>query len=561
MGRVVGRLRREKEEVGVSHGAVTAKHPLAAAAALDVLERGGNAVDAAVVATLCTGVLLPLASGIGGGGYLLFHEAASGRTQVVDYASESPASAHAEMYPPHPEGGFSTAQGWRRVAGDTNLHGWLSMAVPGSVAGLSLALERWGTLSWAEALAPAIELAEAGFPAPQELVHQFINDWRVLAAHPSSWRTFTDHGRPFKPAERVRWPDLARTLRRLAAAGPRDFYEGEIGRAIAADMAEHGGHITAADLAAYSPRLPDAPLSLTYRDVTVHTVPGSAGGITALQTLALLEGFPLSSLQPESEAALHLWDVASRLAFADRAMYAGDATLVDVPWHGLLHADYIAERRALIGDAAGAGYEAGDPWQYEGRPRPAATYAPSRPWEPGGTQHVSVVDRQRNAVALTDTTVSWSGVALPRTGIVMNNAMTWHNPEPGRANSVAPRRRGLNNMTPSILLRDGRLFASLGARGGRRIIGTVAQVISNLVDYRLGPQAAVTALSDSSQPALVVDPRVPEPVRAALRDRGHRVEVAASRAGAGAGAIVVQPHIGRLLAGEDPSGESAAAGY
>ena len=187
---------------------------------------------------------------------------------------------------------------------------------------------------------------------------------------------------------------------------------------------------------------------------------------------------------------------------------------MDVPWQGLLSPAYA--RPAPGGHRAPTGrpgaYVAGDPWPFDGHPRPAHSYPPSRPWESGGTTHLSVVDGERNAVALTQTLLSWSGVVLPRTGIVMNDAMGWFDPLPGRANSIAPGKRGLNNMSPVILLRDGRPWVTLGAPGGRRIIGTVAQVVSNLLDHRMGVQEAISAPKiDCSEPATKVDARIPAP--------------------------------------------------
>ena len=243
--------RRVKDEVAAPRAMVTAKQPPAAEAAADVLERGGNAVDAAVVAALVGGVLLPLASGIGGGGYLVFHDAAAGTTHVVDYAMQSPSAAVPGFFDIDPAGGFGTGMGWRKAVDHANWHGWRSMCVPGAVAGLSTALERFGTIGFAEALAPAIALAEEGFPISPELASELVSNWPLLQAHPSSFATFTDSGRPLKAGDRLRRPALARTLRRLADHGPRDFYEGEIARGIAADMRDHGGAIDAADLAGY----------------------------------------------------------------------------------------------------------------------------------------------------------------------------------------------------------------------------------------------------------------------------------------------------------------------
>jgi gamma-glutamyltranspeptidase/glutathione hydrolase len=299
-----------------------------------------------------------------------------------------------------------------------------------------------------------------------------------------------------------------------------------------------------------------------YRGTAIHAAPGATGATTTLEMLNILEGFDVRALGAGSAETLHRWIEASRLAFADRYRYLADAERVDVPWRGLLAEDYAARRRAAIGARAATAYAAGDPWPFEGRARPEVSYRPSRPWEPEGTTHLSVVDGDRNAVALTQTLLSWSGVVLPRSGVVMNDAMGWFDPLPGRANSIAPGKRGLNNMSPVILLDEGRPWVTLGAPGGRRIIGTVAQVISNLVDHRMGVQEAITAPKiDCSEPVTRVDARIPESVRADLEARGHTLAVTEGTPGASPSAVLIDHRTGDLRGGEDPFSEGVATGY
>ena len=560
--RVTSRLRREKDEVVAREGMVVAKHPLAAQAGRDVLERGGNAVDAAVTTAFATGVTLPFSNGLGGGGYLLFHEAAAARTHVVDYAMQAPAAAHETMYAPDPAGGCGGSFGWRLMRDHANWHGWRSIAIPGTVAGLSLALERFGTVSLAEALAPAIRLAADGFPLSQALATSINNQWELIGRTASSRAVLADGGRPRVVGERLVQPQLARTLRRLAEAGAADFYCGAVAEEIVADMGEHGGLLAASDLAEYRPRLPEAPLVGHYRETAIHAAPGATGATTTLELLNILEGYDLRASGAGSAETLHRWIEASRLAFADRYQYLADAERIDVPWRGLLAVAYAAERRKAVGARAATAYAAGDPWPFEGRARPEVGYPPSRPWEPEGTTHLSVVDGDRNAVALTQTLLSWSGVVLPRSGVVMNDAMGWFDPLPGRANSIAPGKRGLNNMSPVILLDEGRPWVTLGAPGGRRIIGTVAQVISNLVDHRMGVQEAIAAPKiDCSEPVTRVDARVPESVRADLEARGHALAVTEGTPGASPSAVLIDHRTGDLRGGEDPFSEGVATGY
>jgi gamma-glutamyltranspeptidase/glutathione hydrolase len=542
---------------------VDAKHPLAAQAGVDVLERGGNAVDAAVTTAFATGVTLPFSNGIGGGGYLLFHDAAAARTHVVDYALQAPAAAHERMYDLEPDGSVGGSFGWRLARDNANWHGWQSMAIPGTVAGLALALERFGTIGLAEALAPAIRLAEEGFPLSPGLTASINNQWDLISRFPSTCAVFTNQGRPYAVGERLRQPQLARTLRRLAEVGPGDFYHGRIADEIVADMREHGGLLREDDLAEYRPRTPERPLEGSYRGVTIHAAPGATGATTTLEILNILSGYDLSRLGAGSADTLHLWIEASRLAFADRFQHLADPAFVDVPWRGLLAPAYAAERRRAVDSSRTSGrYVAGDPWPHEGRPRPAVTYPPSRPWERGGTTHLSVVDRARNTVALTQTLLGWSGVVLPRAGFVMNDGMGWFDPEPGHANSVAPRKRGLNNMSPVILLTGGQPWLTLDAPGGRGIIGTLAQVISNVVDHGLGIQAAISAPKiDCSEPVTKLDVRIPDEVRADLTARGHRLAVVEGTPGASPSAILIDHETGLLHGGEDPFSEGVAVGY
>jgi gamma-glutamyltranspeptidase/glutathione hydrolase len=560
--RVVTRVRREKDEVVASAGMVVAKQPPAALAGLEILEQGGNAVDAAVATAFACGVVMPLATGLGGGGYIVFHEARTGQTHVLDYALQAPLAAHERMFELDPAGGYTPGFGWRLVNRDANRRGWRSIAVPGQVAGLSLALERWGTMRLDQALAPAIRLAEEGFPVSQEVVHGVVADWPLLQAHPSTYASFADNGRPRRVGEVWRRPALARTLRRLVEAGPEDFYRGQIARDIAADMAAGGGLVSLEDLERYRAREAPAPLSITYRGAAIRAAPGPAGAATMLQILKLLEGFDVAGLGTGNAAGMHHWIEAVRLAFADRSKYLADPAVVDVPWGGLLSDGYAAERRQLIQpERARRSYPHGDPWPHEGRPRPAVDYPPSAQWGTPGTSTLCAADAQHNLVALTDTLVGWSGVVLPRTGLVMNNGMMWFDPEPGHANSIGPGKRGLNNMAPAVVVQDGKPLLAVGARGGRKIVATVAQVISNVLDHGMGAQAAVSEpLLDCTEPATRIHSRTPHSVREELERMGHTLRDLPGNPGANPSVILVDWPSGTLHGGDEPYGEGIAAG-
>jgi gamma-glutamyltranspeptidase/glutathione hydrolase len=412
-------------------------------------------------------------------------------------------------------GGVSAALfPWPRVEGDANVFGHLSVAVPGSVAGLSHALARWGTMEWADALAPAIELAERGYEPDWYQALYTAKFLEELSRYPATARTFLRDGRAIyrppslQPGDRVTYPDLARTLRLLARDGPEAFYRGAFADALCAEMAEHGGLITREDLEAYRVREAE-PLWGRYRDVDLAFPPGATGGITALEILNILAAFPPERVSWTRPDGLHRRALAIGRAFRDRFEYLGDPEQVPAPWDRLASPAYAhAVARELRGAAPPA-------------VRPAPRAAPEE-----CTTHISVVDRHGNMVALTHTAVSLFGsfVVVPGTGVLLNNGMIWFDPEPGRPNSVAPGKRALVNMAPVLGFRRGRPWLSAGAPGGRAIISAMPQVLANAIDGRGPLQAAVEAPRVHTEGGeLLVSDRVGPAALRALARRGWAV--------------------------------------
>jgi gamma-glutamyltranspeptidase/glutathione hydrolase len=518
---------------------VAAKTPLAAAAGADVLRRGGNAVDAAVTTAFTAGVVEPWMNGLGGGGYLVV-QAPDEAPAVVEYPMRAPAGARPEMFPLTGVAGDEAMFGWPAVADNANTFGYRSVAVPGTVAGLALALERWGTISLTEALAPAIRWAEEGFPVFWHTTLYVAKDLATLRQFPATAVIFLDgNGCPPNSPEqarpaRLRQEDLARTLRAIASEGPRVVYEGAIGQAIADDLAANGAPFTRDDFAGYQAAITPA-LTTTYAGTEVHTIGGGTGGTTLVESLNLLSQFDPRQLGYHTPVALHRMAQAFRVAFADRFAWLADATQIDVPVDLLADPAYAAERaRAFSADRL--------------EPLPAATperagvrhglatsipgYVPDAlaagQMADGSTTHLSVIDRNGMAVSCTQTLLSlWgSRVTAPGTGILLNNGMMWFDPEPGRPNSVAGGKTPLCNMAPVVLSRNGRPWVSLGASGGRRILNCNAQLISNLTDWRLAAQPAIIAPRiDCSTPELLLSWRFPEETVTALRAMGHRVGI------------------------------------
>jgi gamma-glutamyltranspeptidase/glutathione hydrolase len=506
-----------KREAVAANGMITCLHPLAADAAVTVLRNGGNAIDAAVTAGFVLGVVEPMMSGIGGGGIMVV-SLAGGQTVVIEHGPQAPAAATPDMFDLVGEGtaGF---YGWPAVKDDANIVGPRSIAVPGTVAGLSMALKRFGTLSLADALAPAIRLAEEGFPLDWFTAAAIARDTKYLRRFPASAAILLSDGAPLPPHFDI-YPsylvqrDLATTLRTLARDGADAFYKGELAAKLTADLG-NGALLTASDLAAYQPRLyegNDARIG-TYRGLDIYGAPYEGGCVTTAEILGLLDRHDPASGGPGSGPAYHLIAEAARRAFADRFSYLADHAQVDAPWSLLRDPAYLDRRAAEIDlEAAtvdvGAGLAAS----------PAG----------GHTTHLCVVDAQRNTVALTQTLLDHFGsrVVAPGTGVFLNNGMMWFDPRPGRPNSVAGSKRALTAMSPLVLCRDGRPVLAIGASGGRKILTAIAQVVGHVVDRGFGPQAAIEIprVHCEGTDTLVDDRAAPEAV-AVLRRFGHRVKL------------------------------------
>jgi gamma-glutamyltranspeptidase/glutathione hydrolase len=458
--------------------------------------------------------------------------------------------------------------------------------VPGLVAALCTAHQRLGRLPLARVLEPAIRLAADGWPVDWLTVAHTANGMRLLQQNAAAAAVFLPEGRPpvWGPTPTVlRQSDLAETLRHIAREGADGFYRGDVADAIAADMRDHDGLITADDLANY-PRRVDAPQRVRYRDVEILTPPMPCGGTTALETLKILEHFDVRAAGHNTVDGLDLFIRAARWAYADRFQYLGDPELAPVPLSGLLSDGHTGEIAGALHDD-GAVLSPGaddpqpwvrfstsapplDPWRFDPAPRPAAAFAGSVAGDDDTcTTHFAVVDSERNAVSCTITAAGLfgAGVVTPGTGILWNNGMTWFNPLPGAANSIAPGKRAVTNMTPVIVMRDGQPYALLGAPGGRKIINAITQVIGNVVDHRLSLQAAITAPRvDASANETLADVRLDPEVVEGLRARGHRLRIvedspAESNFSRPLG-ILINPAEGRLHSGLTPMHMAVARG-
>ena len=504
--------------VFAENGMVASQEATATRIGVDILKRGGNAIDAGVAVGFALAVTLPRAGALGGGGFMMVHHAETGETVAIDYREMAPAAAHRDMY--------------LDAAGevDTQLARYTHHAagVPGAVAGLVFALDRYGTLPLAEVLAPAIRLAERGILVTQDLSGSLESRRERLQRWPATAAIFYhEDGRPYRPGERLIQADLAWSLRQIAAYGADAFYKGAIAERIAADMAAHGGPMTLEDLAAYRVAV-RAPVRGTYRGYEIASMPPpSSGGVHLVQILNLLEDYPLASLGHNGAEALHLMAEAMKLAYADRSQHLGDPDFWPVPVAGLTSKAYAESLRTTIDPA---------------RARPAAEIAAGdpMPYESPETTHYSVMDRWGNVVSNTYT-INFgygSGIVAAGTGILLNNEMDDFSAKPGvpnaygllggDANAVAPAKRPLSSMTPTILLKDGQPFLATGSPGGGRIITTTLQVILNVVDHGMNIAAATAAPRVHHQwlpDELRVEAGLSPDTIALLESKGHKVVV------------------------------------
>jgi gamma-glutamyltranspeptidase/glutathione hydrolase len=409
--------------------------------------------------------------------------------------------------------------------------------------GLATLLARHGTISWADAIAPAVRIARDGFMVGQTLAASWryrardprlCNTLDCLEANPEAWRIFLrENGEPPEPADTLRNPDYADALERLAAAGPEDFYTGALAEEISRDLAANGSFVTAQDLAEYAVR-DVQPLVGTYRGWEIRTSPPPHGGPTLLAALNILEGYDLAGMGHNSAEYIYQVSMALRAAFADRNPYLGDMEFVDVPLAWMISKERAAEWRKHI--AAG---------------RPIAVdYVPP---EPPDTTHVSVVDRHGNCVALTHSLGSGSGVITPGLGFIYNNSMCNFNPLPGRANSIAPRKSRTTGMTPTVVYRDRTPAVVIGAPGGTKIITSVLQVLLNILDFGMSPSEAVLAPRFDCQGDLITcQPRIPAFVRDEVARRHPVTASPNSHGGMGlVHVIALDPDTGRLAGGAD----------
>ncbi|MGE0103577.1 MAG: gamma-glutamyltransferase [Blastocatellales bacterium] len=539
------------------HGMVSSVSEIASQVGADILKRGGNAVDAAVAVGLALAVVWPSAGNLGGGGFMVIRRA-DGKATAIDYREMAPAAAHRNVY-------LDEKGEYIR---ESSTYGHRAAGVPGTVAGLAYALEKYGTMKWSEVAEPARRLAADGFPVWYHLERSLRGGSQQLSRYPETKRIYLRDGKLYETGEIFRQPELAAVFERMIKSGPREFYEGKTARLIEESMRKAAGSngkpwMTVDDLKAYRP-VEREPLRGTYRGHEIITMPPpSSGGVAMIQMLNILERYDLKSMGAGSSEALHLMVESMRRAFADRAEYLGDPDFVKVPVAGLTSRKYADQLAATI-----------DPNRAStsvriGHGNPVA-------YESDETTHFTVVDRDGNVASNTYTLNDSFGnkITVEGAGILLNNEMDDFAPKPGspnfygliqgEANAVAARKRPLSSMTPTIVLRDGKLLFAVGSPGGPTIINTVMQVIINIIDHGMDIQQAIEwpRIHHQWMPDEIRwEPYGLSPdTRKRLVEMGHRLVERPRQMGDAEG-IMIEEKTGVRLGGADPRLGGRSVGY
>jgi gamma-glutamyltranspeptidase/glutathione hydrolase len=528
------------------HGVVAAAKPEASRVGVDILKRGGNAVDAAIATGFALGVLEPNASGIGGGGFMIIKLARMNEAVVIDFRETAPGAARPDLY---------RFDADNHVVGNASVVGGLAVGVPGEVAGLLYALEHFGSgrLSRAQVLQPAIDWANKGIPVTVNLAAIIKDNFDTIKKFPACSGIYLKDGLPYEVGDTIRNPDLAATLKLVADKGADAIYKGEIARRIAEEVQKQGGILTVADLANYKIQV-RKPVVSTYRGYTIESVPpASSGGTHLIELLNILENFDLKASGYGTPATAHLWSEAMKLVFADRSKFMADTAFVKVPLAGLTAKAYAKEL---------AGQISAD------KSMPAATAGDPSKFESGSTTSLSVMDKDGNMVAITKSINYFfgSGVLVPGTGFIMNDHMDDFALKPGSVNSIEPGKRPLSSMSPTLVLDpQGRAFMTLGSPGATRIFPTVAQVISNVIDHGMPLQESILAprLFQMASGAFNVEGRLSLNTFGKLAPLGHTVTVRTDWDPyfGGVHAVLYDHARHILMGGADPRRDGQAAAF
>ncbi len=526
------------------NGVVAAANPEASKIGVEVMKKGGNAVDAAVATAFAISVFEPNASGIGGGGFMLIRMAKTGKTVVIDYREKAPAKATPDMFVLDENG---------KVVNDEITVGGKASGVPGTVAGLLTALEKYGTMKRADVMAPAIKYAGEGIIVSKNLEGIIQDNYEKLVKFDAASEVYLKDGLPYEAGDRLVNKDLAATLTKISKEGKKAFYEGEIAKKIADEVQKQGGLTTVEDLKNYTIEERE-PVVGKYRDYTIISCPpASSGGTHIVQLLNMVENYDLKAMGDNTPESWHIWAESMKQAFADRAEYMGDTAYVKVPLKGLTSKEYAKEVVKKIDlEKAGKDIKIGDPSKYES----------------GSTTHFSVMDKDGNMVAVTQTINYFfgSGVVVPGTGIMMNNEMDDFVPQKNMKNSIEGGKRPLSSMSPTLVLDPkNRPLMTIGSPGATRIIPAVALTISNVIDHGMTLQEAINAprIAQFQSGKLNAEGRMSFESYNKLQEMGHEINMRGTYDNyfGGVQGIMMDYDTKTLQGGADPRRDGQAAAF
>jgi len=528
------------QDVIADNGMVASAHPLASQAGIEILHQGGNAVDAAVATALALSVVEPNASGLGGGGFVVLKMADSDESVTIDYREIAPQKAVADFY-------YSDSSSFSHLTKS----GPNSIGVPGAPAGLSLALEKYGTMNFSQVLKPAITLAEEGFEISPNFENIIFNAYELILANPATASIYLMDDLPAPAGTLIKNTDLANTLRLLSDKGVNEFYNGALANKISAYIQQQGGIIQEPDLAVYK-ALIKQPVYGEYRGFQIFSSAPSAGGGTHLvELLNILEGFNLKKMKNAPAKYLHIFAESLKMVLMDKAYNMADPEFYYVPVEELISKKHAEEIRNHINFTITSSTYKAPVWL-------------SR--ESGSTTHLSVVDRKGNIVALTQSINAWfgSGITIPGTGIIMNNHLADFDSEAGHPNSIEPGKRPVSSIAPTILLKDEKPFLTIGTPGGSRIIGVLAQIIVNIIDFDMTIDEAIEAPRIHVENNILhIEGRVSESVIESLKKMGHSVKLHPDFDNyfGGAQGIFVNPETAKRMGGADSRRDGVVIGY
>jgi gamma-glutamyltranspeptidase/glutathione hydrolase len=543
------------------HGMVASGHPLASEAGVRILKAGGNAVDAAIAAWAVQGLTEPQMTGLGGDAFILIYLAKTGEVKFINATGQAAMAATVDFY---------------KSKGGMPEDGPLSVIVPGAFGGMELAAQKYGAKPLADILAPAIDLAENGYPITESLANSLKHDRDKLAKAASTKKIWFNADEPLQMGDRVIQKDLAATLRAVAARGANEFYRGATAAKTAVYLKSVGGIIEASDLAAYAPH-EDTPIHVNYKGIEVYECPPNSQGFVMLEALNILEGMNVRYMRHDSAAYLHAVTESLKLAFADRNRYVGDPKFVPaIPMAQLLSKEYAATRRALINpDKAIVGEP---PAGSVTRPTSSASYAEPQnvpplnptPVEDGHTTYLAVVDKDHNMVSITSSLLSsfGSGHVVEGAGYFLNNRMAYFSLDDDDVNVLKPGKRPRHTINPAMALRDGKPYIVFGTPGADTQPQTQLQFFLNVVEFGMNVQQALEApavISSSFRSSyyphavdgkLMVPSSLPKHVLDELAALGHKLDVRDVKGVGSVKAIMIHPKTGVLMGGVSPTGDS-----